>query len=149
MTPRTARNLLLLCIAIAVLGAVTGCGIVQLRPADHYEWKLTREPMEWYRWENVGPDFAAYCGFHAFSRGGRGGEAGCITTIRESILQPGDRNIATGVARTDHGLGKLCIVFSSVDEDTANAITDMSRQRSLAAHEVGGHCNGYDHWPQF
>ena len=145
MTLSTRRDLFLL-----ALLCLQGCGIVQLRPPDHYKWELKREPMEWYRWENVGADFVHYCGFHAMpGRGGRGGEAGCVVTIREAVLQPGDRNIATGVARTDKGGGKLCIVFSSVDEDTANAITDMSRQRSLAAHEVGGHCNGYDHWPQF
>ena len=131
--------------ALLLLALLSGCGVVQLRPADHYAWSLTREPMEFYRWEVVGENFAHYCGFSAM----RSESAACVVTIREAVLQPGDRNIATGVARVDRGQGRLCIVFASIDEDRANLITDKSGQMTLAAHEVGGHCRGYTHWPQF
>lgn len=149
MTPRDRKHLLLLAIALMALYiALGGCAAIKLR-SDAYQWRDTGNRMEWYRWVVV-EDFYHRCGFHAFDnfqhqRGNGAGVGACAARINHAILLPGDMHMRTMAPRTTEGRGSLCIVYSNVSEDEANRINDYSGNQSVAAHEVGGHCNGFDH----
>lgn len=138
-------------ILLAMALAVSSCGVIQLRPASYYEWY--RDPAmieaEYYRWETVGERFADHCGFHAHPIRD-GGKAACVVQVARGVIHPGDREIATGILYTGEPKeGRLCVVFATHDEDTINATTDKSGDMTLAAHEVGGHCRGFNHWPVY
>lgn len=132
--------------------AIAGCADFKVRPAEHYTWRKTQEPMDYYRWVVLsGDQFPHVCGFYSFRNiDGKNGEAGCFARVAHGLLRPGDREIATGIAPDKlPPVGKLCIVFSTLTEDGANAITDKSGVTTLAQHEVGGHCRGGEHDEKF
>lgn len=131
---------------------LAGCGQIMLRPAEHYTWRKTQEPMDYYRWVVLpGDQFPHVCGFYTFRNlDGKNGDAACVARIKIGLLKHGDREIATGIAPDNPPtVGKLCIVYSTLTEDEANRITDKSGLTTLAQHEVGGHCRGGEHDERF
>lgn len=130
----------LVCSALIVLSALTGCTITPAR----YEWYPADAPrMDYYRWEVVerGASMNLLCGKAPPDR-----DRACVIRLREAIVKPGDVRLDDGRVATERGTGSVCLVLSSVDEESAKRLMDEAWEQSLRDHEVEAHCKrGLNH----
>jgi hypothetical protein len=127
---------------------LAGCGGIQLAPNAYEYFEDGHGKTDYYRWIVVSRDeFRGLCGFIAPSTFNGGGA--CAIRLQNAVAQPGDRSIYTRIPVKKAKDGRLCVVFATHDEDTINGVMDKSGEMTLAAHEVGGHCRGYNHWPVY
>lgn len=121
--------------ALAPLLLVAGCAVT-MRP-NAYEWYADMPPSEYYRWEVV--DDPALCGRPVVDSWN--GWA-CAIRLSQGVIRPGDKRIDGGPVTAEEG--RLCVIFSSMSEETAKRVQSKWETRSLFAHEMD-HCAGYAH----
>ena len=129
----------------AALLALAGCGSIQLAP-NAYEWYRDDSVRSvWYRWQKVDrADFKQFCG--VLAPDGFNGGGACALRMAAGVVQPGDKNIYTGVVAKTRFERPLCIIFATMDENEAKRMLDKYGDRDLWSHEVIEHCQkGLNH----
>lgn len=114
---------------------LAGCAVT-MRP-NAYEWYADMPPSEYYRWEVV--DDPELCGRPVVDSWN--GWA-CAIRLSRGVIRLGDKRIDGGPVTAEEG--RLCVIFASMDEETAKRVPSKWEQRSLFAHEMQ-HCAGYAH----
>lgn len=114
---------------------LAGCAVTY-RP-NAYEWYADMPPSEYYRWEVV--DDPELCGRTvADSWDGWA----CAFQLSQGVIRPGDKRIWGGPIWVEEG--RLCVIFSSMDEYEAQRTRERWGTRSLWEHEMD-HCDGLKH----
>ena len=122
---------------IALLLAIVLSGCVTTR----YEWRREGIVADYYRWVVLSRrDFPLACGF--IPPDTRGSWGACAVRLKQGVVLPTDKEIATGIADGEYKVAPLCLIYGTLDEEEARRM--WIDGESARDHEVR-HCRGEVH----
>ena len=114
---------------------LTGC--------TSYAWVYDGQVTDYYRWVRIEREtFPLTCGFvppDGFNSGGA-----CAIRLKEGVVMPSDKDLATGVLAGEYKVAPLCVIHGTMTEEEAGRMRDKYGEMALDEHEKR-HCRGWVH----